>query len=258
MEKYIKESHSVEFKLKLTNNIYEAISAFANSDGGIIYLGVDDNGIPVGVKNSKKLLKDLPNMIRDTLQFMPCVKLEDNNNQNIIIINVNSSSTPIYYNGKLYRRNGSTNQLLKGSELTEFIISKSGKTYDEYIEEDASINDIDLEQVINFKKLAITRLPSIKDDEPIKILEKLGLIKNSQITKACILLFGKNPKKYNISAYTRIGKFTKNNRVVDDDIEGNLFHQLEYTIEILKKKYLLQEEKGINENWTRKVEYEYP
>ncbi|MEW6620375.1 MAG: ATP-binding protein [bacterium] len=40
-------------------NILSGFCAFANTDGGRLLIGVDDNGNPVGLKDSKKLLEDL-------------------------------------------------------------------------------------------------------------------------------------------------------------------------------------------------------
>ena len=43
------------------------ICGFANAQGGKIYIGTDDNGNVIGVKDSKKLLEDIPNKVRDIL-----------------------------------------------------------------------------------------------------------------------------------------------------------------------------------------------
>lgn len=43
------------------------VSGFANAQGGKIYIGCDDNGNVIGLSNSKKLLVDIPNKIKDTM-----------------------------------------------------------------------------------------------------------------------------------------------------------------------------------------------
>ncbi len=58
------ENQSVEFKLKWTDECLKTICAFANSSGGKLYIGVDDNGKVIGVKDIKNLLKDIPNKIK--------------------------------------------------------------------------------------------------------------------------------------------------------------------------------------------------
>jgi len=50
------ESHTTEFKSSWRDEYLKWICAFANTNGGRLLIGVDDNGNPVGVKDSKKLL----------------------------------------------------------------------------------------------------------------------------------------------------------------------------------------------------------
>ena len=38
------ESEKVEFKSQMLEDLYKEVIAFANTDGGIIYIGVDDQG----------------------------------------------------------------------------------------------------------------------------------------------------------------------------------------------------------------------
>jgi ATP-dependent DNA helicase RecG len=45
----------------------KAICAFANSDGGTLFVGLDDNDNAVGIKHLRKLLEDIPNKIRKKL-----------------------------------------------------------------------------------------------------------------------------------------------------------------------------------------------
>ena len=71
------ESHLVEFKREWKDEFLKEVCAFANSDGGTIFIGMDKNGNPIGVKNPEKLLEDLPNKIRDVLSMTVMVKLEE-------------------------------------------------------------------------------------------------------------------------------------------------------------------------------------
>ena len=253
-----KESQTTEFKSSWRDEYLKWICAFANTDGGRLLIGVDDNGNPVGVKDSKKLLEDLPNKFRDILGIIPSVRLEQKKGRNIIAIEVEHSFAPISYHGRFYVRSGSTIQELKGRDLTRFLISKSGKDWDEYIEESASAEEINIETINKFKQIAVKRIPFVKDEnEPIKILEKLNLIENGKLKRAGLLLFGKNPKKFRTSAYIKVGKFLTDTDIISsDDIEGNLFEQVEKTMELLRTKYLISEIRF--EGIYRKEELEYP
>ncbi len=75
MEK-VKESQNVDFKEKWKDEYLKTLCAFANGEGGILYIGIRDDGTPVGVENSKNLLETLPNKIRNNLVVVPTIKLE--------------------------------------------------------------------------------------------------------------------------------------------------------------------------------------
>ncbi len=51
------------------------MSAFAYTNGGILHIGVNDDGYVVGLKDYRKLLEDLPNKFRDKLHITPFVRL---------------------------------------------------------------------------------------------------------------------------------------------------------------------------------------
>lgn len=73
MKKQKLESQNIEFKPSWRDECLKVISAFANSDGGELRIGMDDGGKPLGVKNSQKLLEDIPNKVRDILGIIPDV-----------------------------------------------------------------------------------------------------------------------------------------------------------------------------------------
>lgn len=55
------EKQNTEWKESWRDEYLKWICAFANAQGGSIYIGVDDSGNVVGVDDSKKLLEDIPN-----------------------------------------------------------------------------------------------------------------------------------------------------------------------------------------------------
>jgi len=237
------ETQNIEFKPTWRDEYLKVICAFANADGGKLVIGVDDNGNLEGVRNSKKLLEDLPNKIRNKLGIIPSVEVERKGGKDIIGISVNSASVPISCDGKYYLRSGTTNLELEGNELTNFLMRRVGKTWDEFIEERASLDDINAETIESFKKSAEDRIPAIANEKDHRvILDKLNLLDGSKLKRAAILLFGKDTQKFYPSAYLKIGKFlTEADLQTSDVVEGNLFEQLESALEILRTKYLKSE-----------------
>ncbi len=257
MQKQV-ETQNVEFKENWQDEYLKVICAFANMDGGKVILGIDDSGKIIGIKNSKKLLEDIPNKVKNILGLIPSVKLENKGGKDIIIIEIEHSYAPISYEGKFFIRSGTTTLELRNKELTRFLISKSGRDWDGYIEEKATISDINIESIEKFKAIAVKRLPFVNEEKDYaKILEKLNLIEDGKLKRAAILLFGKNPQKYFTSAYIKIGKFlTYTDIVSSDDVENNLFEQVEKSIDLLKTKYLISEIRF--EGIYRKEILEYP
>lgn len=238
---YKKENQLIEFKSDWRNEHLKIISAFANGDGGELLIGLDDKGKPVGLKNSAKLLEDIPNRIRNKLGIIPSVKLEKDKNKEIMRIGISPSSVPISYDGRYYLRSGSTTFALEGSELSDFILKKSGVTWDDLVEDEAGLEDINPKTLEKFSSYATDRLPSVKDEKNVKsILTKLDLLKGSQIKKAAVLLFGIRPQKFYLQSQVKIGKFLTDTEIITSDIvEGNLFEQVENTLEVLRSKYLV-------------------
>ncbi len=68
-------------------------------------------------------------------------------------------------------------QELQGKDLADFLIKKSGSTWDDIIEERAGFNEIDNNSIEKFKKYAVDRIPSIiQETDNTTLLQKLNLI----------------------------------------------------------------------------------
>ena len=252
-----KETQTTEFKITWRDEYMKIISAFANSEGGKLIIGVDDKGRPTGIKNIKKLLEDLPNKIISKLGIIPSINIEKIEGEEILNIEIKSSSVPISYNGKYYIRSGSTTQELNGGDLTQFLLKKIGKTWDG-ISSRATFSDVKISTLENFKTLAKSRISGISRlDSVKKIFTNLELLTdNKKITNAGILLFGKHPQRFFLAAKTRVGRFKSSIDIIDTIvIDGNLFEQVEESVEAIKKHLNVRFEiKGIQ----RKDIWDYP
>jgi ATP-dependent DNA helicase RecG len=252
------EQQNIEFKSQWTDNILKTVCAFANTNGGTIYIGIDDNGNPVELKNIKKLMEDIPNKIKNTIGIVPKVNLVERGGKQLIEVNIESYKYPVSYKGAFYKRSGSTNTELAGTELTQFLLQKSGLVWDQSVEPMATLDDINLDTLDHFKRLSQKRLSSIStEDNPELLLEKLNLLRNGKLKRAAILLFGKNPRKFFITSYLQIGRFISESEVISSDIiDGNLFEQVEKALEILRIKYL--QNRFYYEGIVRKEDLEIP
>ena len=122
------ESQNIENKTNWRDEYLKWICGFANASGGILYIGIDDNGTVSGIDNHNELLEQLPNKFRDILGVYAEVNLQSEKDKYFLEIVVPRFDVPISVRGKYYVRTGSTLQELKELALNEFILKRTGKT----------------------------------------------------------------------------------------------------------------------------------
>ena len=65
---YFQESETVELKQIVVEDIKKEIIAFVNSSGGILYVGISDDGSVVGVEDPDMAMQQISNMVRDSIK----------------------------------------------------------------------------------------------------------------------------------------------------------------------------------------------
>ena len=133
------ESERIEYKSQMVNDIYKEVVAFANTDGGVIYIGIDDNGNLTGIDNVDETYTRLTNGIRDAIapdvtMFVRYV-LQDNK---VIQIEVGEGSYKPYYlkskgmkpNG-VYIRQGASSVQASPDQIRRMIKDSDGDVFEE-------------------------------------------------------------------------------------------------------------------------------
>jgi len=233
----MQESQNIEWKEKWKDDYLKWICGFSNASGG----NINDKGEIIGLRNSKKLLEDIPNKVRDILGILVDVNLHKTEKGDFLEIIVNPQPFPVNYKGQYHYRSGSTKQELKGAALDKFMLEKKGKKWDGVPVPNISVNDLKNETFEFFKKRAIIskRLDeSILTEDNINILENLRLIEKPYLKRASILLFHPDPEQYVTGAFVKIGFFRTNaDLLYHDEVHGDLFLQVSKTIDLLLTKY---------------------
>ena len=236
------EDQAIEWKAEWKDEYLEWICGFANAQGGKIYIGCDDNGNVIGIKNANKLLKDIPNKVRSAMSIVVNINRLVKNGKVYLEIVVPPYPVPISCKGVCYYRSGSTMQTISGAELENFILQKRGVTWDNMPLLGFTINDIDDELIQKFKMLAAKRGridENILSEPKELLMERLHLTNAGYYTNAAMLLFGKNPDKWQLGAYTKIGYFKNDaDLYYQDEIRGSILEQVDKIIEVLHLKYM--------------------
>lgn len=64
----LQESNRIEFKAELNDKLEKEIGAFLNNkEGGVLYIGVDDNGNPVGMPNIDSMQLKIADRIKNNI-----------------------------------------------------------------------------------------------------------------------------------------------------------------------------------------------
>jgi len=254
------ETQNIEYKSVWRDEFLRWICGFANAQGGTLYIGKDDNGNVVGIKHAKKLLEDLPNKITTILGIVVDVNLHETEQGEYIKIIVEPQPNPVNYKGEYHYRSGSTKQELKGAALDKFLLQKYGKKWDSVPIPNVPISELKQETFEFFKEKGIESMRlDVKshNDSPEQLLNNLKLIEKGYLKRAALLLFHPDPEKFVTGAYIKIGFFrTESDLQFQDTVHGNLFEQVEKTMEFLLTKYTraIVSYKGLSRIET----YEYP
>jgi ATP-dependent DNA helicase RecG len=238
------EQQNIEYKQSWHDDYLKWVCGFANAQGGVIYIGKDDNGNVVGIDDYKKLMDDIPNKIRNSIGIMVEVNLHEEADKRFIEIVTHPYSVPISLRGRYYYRSGSTKQELTGASLNEFLLKKSGKTWDDVVESRASFDDIDQKTVSTFLKASENagRLPENEGLALPDLFEKLRLTENGQLKRAALVLFGKEPGKFYPNTFVKIGRFGKDDTDIkfQETEEGNIIRLLQAVLNQLNHKFLIR------------------
>ena len=148
------ENKTTEFKREYMDDIKYTVIAFANTDGGKIYIGMNDDGTVKGLDNVDETMLRLTNMIRDVIRpditmFMEC-DVEIIEEKKIVVLTIQrGTARPYYLHGKgvrpegVYVRQGASSVPASETTILNMIKETSGERY----EDERSIN-----QQLTFQK----------------------------------------------------------------------------------------------------------
>lgn len=230
------ETHEIENKENFGEKALQTLCAFANTKGGILYIGISYNGQVKGINIDNETIKTIADKIVSLLGIHPEIEVEKRDGKEIIKISVKPSTIPISFKGKYYERVGNTTREMNPERLKEFLLK--GTNWDGLINQEVSFDEIDEETTRLFIRKAKNtgRLTLFEENTDIKtIFEHLKLSVKGKLTNASIILFGKDPQKYFINAVLRIVRLKNQNTIIGDRlIAGNLFNQVVHGEESIK------------------------
>ena len=237
------ESRDVEWKGSWKDECLKTLCAFANTEGGTMTIGIDDDGNVVGVDNPEKLLKQLPYKIRSRLGISPFIRLDTAVPPHTITILIEKAPSTVYLDGRLYIRSGSTTQMIMGCEPEMHTLAHAGFSWTDMPVANVSISDLSPEAVLEFKNLgrAVGRLSTEESELGTEaLLDKLDLIRDGLLTRAAVLLFHPRPGKVLGPVSIKIGMFEGPDLLYQDEFTGPLVIAANQVVSTLMTKYTVR------------------
>ena len=132
------ESENIEYKSILVDDICKSVIAFANTSGGIIYVGYDDNGNAIGLDNIDSTYTALTNMIRDSIapDITMFIKYTLHENKTISVEVSEGTAKPYYIKSKglkpsgVYVRQGASSVQAPSEQIRMMIKLSDGDVFE--------------------------------------------------------------------------------------------------------------------------------
>lgn len=230
------EGARLEFKATVNKEaIAKTITAFINTQGGDLVIGIDDKKKIYHIENAEKT--------KDSLQFFLIDYITPNapissqviryKKKDVILISVwEGAKKPYQFKGKIFTRENDATKLSNRDMLTSLI--KERKEADFHWERKAmlgaGLKDLDIDEINNTISLYQAYKPNSNFEDVEDFLIQMGLIQNGNLTNACIVLFAKQPNRFIPQSRVRVTVYPSNksgDHFINDRIfEGNIFKNI--------------------------------
>jgi|SRR3989338_8414109 len=253
-----------EFKGAISvKELAKTLCAFANTDGGTVYIGVADNRQIRGVHITPLLLDNIQNTAREVcippIPIVLCEVIADNKKALKITVE-KSGHLHSVSSGQTYVRVGTQDKRIIGEELLRLAETKSQVSFEENLL-DTGLEVID-RTVINEYYTARKKVSAVmgKMDEE-ELLQKMGLAKNEagkfKIKTGAFILFGKEHDQTLLQRDFTFVKYDVEGKMYSyrEDISAPAVKTIERLMELIKPYNKITS--GIQ--WVkRKENYTYP
>lgn len=220
------ESETVELKSTVVADICKEIIAFANTKGGTLYVGIEDDGTVIGVDNADRVTLQINNMVRDSIKpdVTMFVRYETQtvDGKKIIAVTVQKGTDRPYYLGSkglkpsgVYVRNGTSADPATDTSIRKMIKETDGDSFEDMRS---------LEQNLTFQA---TEAQFSKRNIPYDAakMQTLGMVSQDGIySNVALLLSEQCPNTIKAATFAGVDQSIFQDR---REFTGSLFQQME-------------------------------
>ena len=265
MAKYIGEATAYDKKLMLERkeplSWLKSVSAFANTSGGLLLYGVDNDGNLVGLENAERDAEDISEMVKCLMDPVPefTLSLHEEDGRKFVVVSVKAGTTTPYYvflkgHRDAYIRIGNESVKANSIDLKRLVLKGEKRTWDSLPSNHKRANFAF--ETLRAEYFARAKMEFVESD-----FDSFGLVEGAVLTNAGALLADKSPIRHSRVFCTRWNGLTKSNGVMealdDDEFSGGLLNLLDAAKGFVKVNAKTKWRKM--EDGSGRVEYpEYP
>ena len=239
------ENSCVDFKRASVRpeRLAREMIAFANSSGGTILIGVEDDKSITGLTSDKNFEEWIANIARNNVvpPIVPTIREELVDGTPIAVVDIPKGPDRPYQDlsGRYYIRAGSTNRIASINELMRLFQQTGLFHYDQTGVERtgfAALNQTAIDQY--FQAYDVDYI-EMNDNEKVRILKNTDIMTDSgEVSVAGNLVFGINPQRFQHNAMISFAHFAgieMGEELIDkQNIEGTLPQQIINTLAVIK------------------------
>ncbi len=183
------EDARVEFKSSFQKDVIETLTAFANTQGGAVLLGINDSGQTVGVTIQAETVQGWINQCKQVTspRIIPDVELIQLDGKTVAAVSIGEYPIkPVACKGRYYKRIANANHQMTATEISDAHIKLINSSWDYHPDPEHTLASISEAKVKTFADAVHLNAPFDA------VLEKFELVKLGRPTFACHLLFSKN------------------------------------------------------------------
>ncbi len=240
------EDYKTEFKQKPDAKLDREITAFANSAGGKIYIGITDDGKIKGINITNQLKSRIEDIAKNCDPQI-LISVQVLKKDKILIVDVpESKNKPHRCSSGFYIRSGASSQKLTRDEILNFAEKEDMINFDRQTCKDFSFKkDFDKEKLFNFMARAGKKY-SRKNH--IQLLENLKVAKRNRskitLNNAGILFFSKDLSRHFFHTAIACGLFKGTEKVhvlnsarFNKDLAGNIEGAMSFLWKSLRARH---------------------
>jgi len=254
------DSHH-QFKADVNNasSLAGELVAFANSGGGMLLIGIDDDDAVQGLDttNVRRVNQLISNTATENVR--PSINPQTENvavaSGVVIVATIADGLGKPYMDnrGVIWVKNGSDKRRVTAREELQRMFQQSHLIHgDDVPVTGSSVSDIDLDYFRSFFKKQFGRDLDDEDLSLAQIFGNMNLLEEGALTVTGVLLFGKNPQPltpaFHVKAVAYPGAEINVDKYIDsEDFQGCLENQFQGALSFIKRNiHRAQEEQGVN------------